>query len=233
MIPKRNGVLRALGIPTARDRTVQAALKLVLEPIFEADFKPCSHGFRPNRRAQDAIAEIHFFASRHGGGHPLPLASRQHPLPMGDRSMNVPAHRFAESRMRGNTHVRFGGADRGNGPSEMTAPRPGPIPTKNGSTARSAAATWSASSPTAPPSSASSAPSSPNNTTNGKPHAATYPKKPSAKACSPSSPTPTRRPASYRPSPHNPSNRERRGGTPTPLDGTRPEQTARVVSLAV
>lgn len=64
MIPKRNGALRALGIPTARDRTVQAALKLVLEPIFEADFKPCSHGFRPNRRAQDAIAEIHFFASR-------------------------------------------------------------------------------------------------------------------------------------------------------------------------
>ena len=42
---------------------MQAALKLVLEPIFEADFKPCSYGFRPKRRAQDAIAEIHFFAS--------------------------------------------------------------------------------------------------------------------------------------------------------------------------
>ena len=42
---------------------VQASLKLVLEPIFEADFKPCSYGFRPNRRAQDAIAEIHHFAS--------------------------------------------------------------------------------------------------------------------------------------------------------------------------
>jgi RNA-directed DNA polymerase len=37
---------------------VQAALKLVLEPIFEADFKPCSYGFRPKRRARDAIAEI-------------------------------------------------------------------------------------------------------------------------------------------------------------------------------
>ena len=49
---------------TARDRTVQAALKLVLEPIFEADFKPCSYGFRPRRRAHDAIAEIHQFASR-------------------------------------------------------------------------------------------------------------------------------------------------------------------------
>ena len=42
---------------------VQASLKLVLEPIFEADFKPCSYGFRPNRRAQDAIAEIHYLAS--------------------------------------------------------------------------------------------------------------------------------------------------------------------------
>jgi RNA-directed DNA polymerase len=42
---------------------VQASLKLVLEPIFEADFKPCSYGFRPKRRAQDAIAEIHFFTS--------------------------------------------------------------------------------------------------------------------------------------------------------------------------
>jgi RNA-directed DNA polymerase len=42
---------------------VQASLKLVLEPIFEADFKPCSYGFRPNRRAQDAIAEIHYLNS--------------------------------------------------------------------------------------------------------------------------------------------------------------------------
>ena len=64
MIPKPGGKRRRLGIPTVRDRVVQAALKTVLEPIFEADFKPCSYGFRPNRRAQDAIAEIHHFCSR-------------------------------------------------------------------------------------------------------------------------------------------------------------------------
>jgi RNA-directed DNA polymerase len=58
-IPKRGGKFRHLGVPTVRDRVVQAALKTVLEPIFEADFKPCSYGFRPGRRAQDAIAEIH------------------------------------------------------------------------------------------------------------------------------------------------------------------------------
>jgi RNA-directed DNA polymerase len=63
LIPKSGGKLRRLGIPTARDRVVQAALKLVLEPVFETDFKPCSYGFRPRRRAQDAIAEIHFLAS--------------------------------------------------------------------------------------------------------------------------------------------------------------------------
>ena len=64
MIPKASGKLRALGIPTVTDRVVQAALKLVLEPIFEADFAPCSYGFRPNRRAHDAIAEIHHFTTQ-------------------------------------------------------------------------------------------------------------------------------------------------------------------------
>ena len=47
-IPKRGGKLRYLGIATVRDRVVQAALKLVLEPIFEVDFEPCSYGFRPD-----------------------------------------------------------------------------------------------------------------------------------------------------------------------------------------
>jgi RNA-directed DNA polymerase len=63
LIPKASGKFRRLGIATAADRVVQAVLKLVLEPVFEADFKPCSYGFRPNRRAHDAIAEIHFLGS--------------------------------------------------------------------------------------------------------------------------------------------------------------------------
>jgi RNA-directed DNA polymerase len=64
-IPKPGSTKRRrLGIATVRDRVVQAALKLVLEPIFEADFQPCSYGFRPERRAQDAIAEIHYYTSR-------------------------------------------------------------------------------------------------------------------------------------------------------------------------
>jgi len=62
-IPKAGGKVRSLGILTTADRIVQASLKLVLEPIFEADFRPWSYGFRPGRRAQDAIAEIHYLGS--------------------------------------------------------------------------------------------------------------------------------------------------------------------------
>jgi RNA-directed DNA polymerase len=53
-----------LGIPTLWDRVAQMALKLILEPIFEVDFYPSSYGYRPGRRAQDAIAEIHQLTSR-------------------------------------------------------------------------------------------------------------------------------------------------------------------------
>src|SRR5437660_579779 len=64
MIPKPGSTKRRrLGIPTVRDRVVQGTLKLVLEPILEADFSPSSYGFRPNRRADDAIAEIRLLAA--------------------------------------------------------------------------------------------------------------------------------------------------------------------------
>src|SRR5213596_2866003 len=59
MIPKPGGGERPLGIPTIRDRVVQTAAKLVLEPIFEADLEPCAYGYRPKRGAQDAIRKVH------------------------------------------------------------------------------------------------------------------------------------------------------------------------------
>ena len=57
-IPKDGGKVRVLGIPTIRDRVVQGALKLILEPIFEADFRPGSYGYRPQRSAHAAIGRV-------------------------------------------------------------------------------------------------------------------------------------------------------------------------------
>ena len=66
MIPKADGSKRPLGIPTIRDRVAQMAVKLVIEPIFEADFSAHSYGFRPGKSAHDAIDDI---ANALWGGH--------------------------------------------------------------------------------------------------------------------------------------------------------------------
>jgi len=65
-IPKPDGRKRALGIPTIKDRIVQMAAKIVIEPVFEADFQPCSYGFRPKRSAKQAMDRI-FEVSDKGG----------------------------------------------------------------------------------------------------------------------------------------------------------------------
>jgi RNA-directed DNA polymerase len=69
-IPKADGTNRPLGIPTIRDRVVQMAVKIVIEPIFEADFEDCSFGFRPKKDAHQAVGAIREALSH---GHPYVL----------------------------------------------------------------------------------------------------------------------------------------------------------------
>ncbi len=65
-IPKKDGRMRPLGIPTVRDRVIQMAAKIVIEPIFEANFKDCSYGFRPQRSAKQALERVRKACNRKG-----------------------------------------------------------------------------------------------------------------------------------------------------------------------
>ncbi len=65
-IPKGNGEKRPLGIPNIKGRVVQMAVKLVIEPVFEADFLDCSYGFRPKRNAHQALDRVRKDTNRKG-----------------------------------------------------------------------------------------------------------------------------------------------------------------------
>ena len=98
-IPKADGSERLLGIPTVRDRVVQTAAKLVLEPVFEADFLPCSYGFRPKRSAMMALETLRKAGAK-GGHYVLEVDIQDYFGSMDhDKLMKLVAQRVSDRRM--------------------------------------------------------------------------------------------------------------------------------------
>jgi group II intron reverse transcriptase/maturase len=98
-IPKADGTKRPLGIPTVRDRVAQMAAKLVLEPVFEADFLPCSYGFRPKRSATMALETLRKRGAK-GGHHVLDADIRDYFGSIDhDKLMKLVATRISDRRV--------------------------------------------------------------------------------------------------------------------------------------